>query len=153
VHHLHAASTVNGIIQEYGIYKAVGASYSVDNSETVAGKSTVGKFVLTKTTDKVPLKKGISFGLKWSASGFLDTDKIELVHILEHPRITKPNGISSRLSKESYMYKPVNGIISHTEGYTIGKSYEMVPGQYIFSVIYNNNVIIKKSFTIMNNHE
>lgn len=141
-----SAEEIAGSIEEYGIYKHVGEKKTVYAPETATSYSTFGNFVRVKKTDKIPVIKGISFGFKWSANGFQDSDKIKITHLLVHPPIRMPNGKVSEESLETYFYKPVNGMISHTEGYSFTEDYELVDGKYVFSVIYNNKVIIKKTF-------
>ena len=143
---LLAAQEITGNIEEYGIYNPVGTQKTISAPKTAAGHSTFGDFVKIKTTDTIPVIKGLSFGIKWSAYGFQDVSKIEITHLLEHPPLTKPNGIVSNKSVETYFYKPVKGKISHSEGYSFTEDYELVEGEYTFSVIYNNIVILKKTF-------
>ncbi|PCJ33711.1 MAG: hypothetical protein COA75_14875 [Cellvibrionales bacterium] len=143
---VHATSSVVGTIEEYGIYKSVGALDTFASSGTAAKHSTFGSYAFVKKTNKVQIAKGVSFGFVWSASGFPDIDAISITHILEHPPIITPNGETVRVSKETYYYKPVNGKITHTEGYSFFDDFELVEGQYKFTVLYKGNTIVTKTF-------
>jgi len=143
-----AQEQIRGEILEFGIYQFVGEQATISAPETAAGKATSSNATFVKTTDQIPLVKGLTFGFKWSATGFPEKDSIELVHILEHPLLKLPNGGYSSISRESYQYKPVNSSITHTEGYTFTYDYELIEGQYKFSVLYNNTPFITKTFTV-----
>lgn len=125
---LFAEEPITGNFEEYAIYSLVGPQRTAYSPETTVGHSTYGNYVQIKTTDKIPLVKGLSFGFKWSAYGFPNVQKIELTHVMEHPPLNKTGGIVKRESKEKRFYKPVNGEIRHTEGYRFSEDLELTEG-------------------------
>ena len=142
----HAAGSIESTIEEYGIYKSVGALDTYASNGTAAKHSTFGTYVFVKKTEKVHLAKGVSFGFVWSASGFPNENSISITHLLEHPPLRTPDGSTVTESKETYFYKPVNGKIKHTEGYSFSEEFELVEGQYKFTVFYKDKAIVTKTF-------
>ncbi len=137
-----------GKVTEFGIYSAKGKQTSFDAPETAAGHSTIGDFEIIKMTDQIPMTKGLAFGFKWAAYGFPNSHEIKLLHVLEHPLLTTPDGKVSNSSNETHFYKPINGKIENTEGYMFTEDFELVEGQNKFSIIYDGKEIVSKALQV-----
>jgi hypothetical protein len=107
----HAVAPVSpptGEIVRYGLCEQR-ATYSYAKPQSTAGYATTGSLRLTDTTTDVPLRRGIAFGFVWKASNLPDHPVI--TYRVDHPSITRPDGITLTHFEEELEEQATNGVV------------------------------------------
>ena len=139
---------VLGRIMDYGI---IGSDIT-QNEYAIPGTgrtATVASLSIAQTTDEIPFQKDVSFGIVWSAIGFTSDEKQKITFRVEHPPMRLPNGKTVTSEEEVIIIHPMGGFYVSTDGYSLTEDFEMVQGQWTFSVFHEGNVIVTKSFQIV----
>ena len=143
-------ATLNGIVDEYGIYaidKTDEHTWVSKNSTSPLIHENRGYLLINKTST-VPLKKGITFGLGFTINN-CKSGPWQYDLTIVHPKIIKPDG------KVSYGYTGkrdlycTDGKVSAIRSYTFDHDYEMSAGEWKFEVRFNGNLLLEKSFNIV----
>jgi len=136
---------------QFGIYKATKKGRIANSAATNTGK-VVRKPVLehVSMTDRIPLVKDTYFGLQyrlWNLPTEVTVKRVmELRSVLIHPEMTLPDG-----SKSTGWDRPVKGIVKSQQvlgfdGYTFNEDYELVEGDWIFQVWYQDQKLVERKF-------
>jgi hypothetical protein len=105
----------------YGIYKVLDPGTDYSHSESTAGYATEGvKVTLINRTTKVPLQKGVVFGLNYEAEGFPPDAPALIVYRVKHPPITKPGGKITTGFDEPFPTMPKGGKLKTGNYYQCG---------------------------------
>lgn len=140
-------------IVDYGIYTLTAKKVSIPSDTDTAGyTSYVQKktdVVLETQTTQIPTKKGTVFGFRFDILSWPDGwhDKITLKY--EHPEIVRPDGKKStgfEIRKRTRERKapPDDGIV-----YSLSEDFELVPGKWTLSVLYKDEPVLTKTFTLV----
>jgi len=142
------SNQVTGEITEYGIYKP-GDFFDVKYNSK-APTNLIKGYERTppyKVTDLIPVELGLTFGFCYSISGIDNGNKIQIEWMVKHPKY-KP---SSKNNKTSYSYFKTlnveNRVASFCPIYTFEKDWELVEGDWEFTVSYNSKALLNKSFS------
>jgi hypothetical protein len=137
-------------IVNFGIYEVVKKGMRYEHKESTAGYTEKGgDLVLVETTTEVPLKKGIAFGIEWEAQG-LPSIPIKITWRVKHPRTTKPDGTVSAGFDETLRVRPKEGKIGRRfDCYILSEDWEMLPGEWCLSVVYEGKVLCEKVFHVL----
>lgn len=139
--------TVSAKIVNFGIYKVVKTGNQYSHEESTAGYAEEGiQTTLVKSTTKIPLRKGIAFGFEWEAEGFPRDTPIKISYRIRHPETTKPDGTISSGFDEPFPLLLEDGKIKTGDYYQISEDWELLPGEWCLSVVYENNVLFEKVF-------
>jgi len=143
--------TVTARIVNFGIYEVVKKGTLYEHRESTAGYTEKGGGVaFVKSTTEIPLKKGITFGIEWEAEGFPDKMPIEIIWRVKHPRTTKPDGTVSAGFDETLRFRPKEGKIERSiDCYILTEDWEMLPGEWSLSVVYEGKVLCEKVFHVL----
>lgn len=114
--------------------------------QSTAGYATTGPLRLTEITTDVPLRKGIGFGFVWRAHNLPDHPVI--TYRVEHPAITRPDGVTLTHFEEDLQEEATNGSIETIDCYMLSESHELVPGQWTLSVFFRGSLLARKSFQV-----
>ena len=137
-------------IVEFGIYEVVKKGIQYEHKESTAGYAEEGGEVkLVETTTTIPLKKGIAFGFEWEAEG-LPNMPIKIAMRVKHPQTTKPDGTVSTGFDEMLSLYPKKGRIERRgDYYALSEDWEMVPGEWTLSMVYEGRVLCEKVFHVV----
>ncbi len=139
-----------GSIIEYGIYEVLKPGIVYEHKESTAGYAEEGGNVkLVEKTTRIPLKKGIAFGFKWEARGLPDIS-IKIAMRVKHPPTTRPDGTKSSGFEEMLPFFPERGRVEPREDlYVLSEDWEMLPGEWTLSMVYEGKVLCEKVFTVI----
>ena len=96
---VEAAADIQGKIVNYGLFKVSGKEEILKSPETPSGVTRVpaGTPILTATTNRIPAKIGVRFGMWYEITNLPIKDgELEVVKSATHPAITKPDGTTSK---------------------------------------------------------
>ena len=145
------AQDLKAQVFQFGIYKATKKGRITNSSETNTGK-VVRKPTLehVSMTDRIPLLKDTYFGLQyrlWNLPTEVTVKRVmPLRSVLIHPEMTLPDG-----SRSSGWDRSVKGIVKSQQvlgfdGYAFNEDYELVEGDWIFQVWYQDQKLIERKF-------
>ena len=137
-------------IVEFGIYEVAKMGIQYEHKESTAGYAQEAVEVrLVEKTTTIPLKKGITFGFEWEADG-LPGMPIKIAMRVKHPETTKPDGTVSTGFDEMLSFYPEKGRIERRgDYYSISEDWEMLPGEWALSMIYEGRVLCEKVFHVV----
>jgi len=140
---------LKGHVSRPGLYRLVRSSGVIDDPSTGTGKSTVKPVVeLVRTTERIPLVKGGQMYLQYRIWPLPSLPAhVELRRVVKHPEMTLPDGSISTGS--DYMIKgkiSSNQVIAYT-GYGLDEEYELVEGDWVFEIWYQDKKVIEQKFT------
>lgn len=140
---------LNGHVGRAGLYRLVRSGGVIDDPSTSTGKSVLKPVVeLVRTTDRIPLIKGGQMYLQYRIWPLpAQTAYADLRRVLKHPPMTLPDGSVSTGS--DYMIK---GKVSSSQaigytGYGLDEDYELVEGDWIFEIWYQDRKMVDQTFT------
>jgi len=119
---------------------------SYSQPQSTAGYATTGLLRLTEATTDVPLRKGIGFGFIWKARNL--PDRPVITYRVEHPAITRPDGVTLDHFEEDLEEQAANGSIETIDCYMLSEEHELVPGVWTLSVFFRGSLLAKKSFRV-----
>jgi len=139
-----------GKIIGYGIYKVVDQGVRYQDKKSTAGYADRGvQVALISKTESIPLKKGVTFGIQWEAQG-LPEGPVKILIKVKHPRTTKPDGRISTSSDEIRSFVSEKGQIKNAgDYYQLSEDWEMLPGEWSISIVYEGKVLCKKVFNVV----
>lgn len=140
---------LTGKIGQRGLYRLVRSGGVINDPKTGTGKAVSKPVVqLVRSTERIPLMKGAQMYLKYRIWPLPDLPAyVDLRRVLKHPEMTLPDGSVSTGS--DYMIKgkvSVNQVIAYT-GYGLDEDYELVEGDWVFEIWYQDTKIIEQKFT------
>ena len=145
-----AFQMVSGQITQAGIYEAESIEQMKAPETTTGYTSTAKNMKLVKTTDTIPAKLGISFGFEYVLIGLEPNKNFNLKKIISHPKITKPDGsISEGYEMMITEQADAFGTLKDISGYIFSNDYEIQPGEWKFTLMYGNEKLIEKIFTVV----
>lgn len=134
-----------GEVVRYGLcVQSDAKSYS--QPQSAAGYATTGPLRLTETTADIPLRKGVGFGFIWKAHHL--PERPIVTYRVEHPAITRPDGVTLDHFEEDLEEQAANGTIETIDCYVLGEDHELVPGVWTLSVFFHGALLAKKSFRV-----
>jgi hypothetical protein len=141
--------TLKGHVGRAGLYRLVRSGGVIDDPSTTTGKSVLKPVVeLVRSTDRIPLIKGVQMYLQYRIWPLPEqVAYANLRRVLKHPPMTLPDGSTSTGS--DYMIKgkvSANQAIGYT-GYGLDEDYELVEGDWIFEIWYQDRKMIEQKFT------
>jgi len=145
-----AFQMVSGQITQAGIYEAASVE-KVKSPETDTGyTSNATGLKLIKSTDDIPARLGMTFGLEYVLIGLEPNMSFSLKRIISHPKITKPDGSVSE-GYEMMITKQADafGTLKDIQGYIFNEPYEVRPGEWKFTLIYRDQKLIEKTFRVI----
>lgn len=141
-----APPQVQGInITEYGIYTAAKTVKQIGKDERGDAIYASGPTQLTKSTTKVPLQKGIRFGLKYTVVGTPAGADVPIRIVLRYPPpgLRKP-GASSPIPSDAETVTAklgAPGFVDYAPG-------ELVPGQWTYEFWSGKKKLAEQAFTL-----
>ncbi len=142
-------ANIQGRVLGYGILEAANASTNVAPGLAQATNAASLPPTISVTTNRIPAKLGLSFGMLYEVSGFkTNTDVVELVTLTRFPTMAFPDKTTAntftRLTKS-----PVrNGRTWGISAFTFEQPVELVPGEWQLVVGYGNKTVAQQSFSV-----
>jgi hypothetical protein len=146
-----SASEIKGKITSYGIFKISGKEEIVKSPETTSGITRIpaGTPTLTTSTDRIPAKIGVRFGMWYEISNLPISDgEVELTKIARHPVVTKPDGSISTGFTFIEKLQVKDGRVIGWTGYGFDHDYELVAGDWEFEMQFKGKTVCKQKFTV-----
>ena len=141
--------SVTARIVDYGIYKIIDPGAYYAHPESTAGYASQGvKLTLINRTTRVPLQKGIVFGLEYEAEGFGFDGPVLIIYRVKHPSITRPDGTVTTGFDEEFPSIVSEGKLKTGDFYCLSEDWELVPGEWSIAVIYEGRVLVEKTFQV-----
>jgi len=139
---------LKGHVGRPGLYRLVRSGGVIDDPSTGTGKSVVKPVVeLVKTTEHIPLIKGGQIYLQYRIWPLpAHPTYVDLRRILRHPKMILPDGSVSTGSDNMIKGRvSSNQIIAYT-GYGLDEDYELVEGEWVFEIWYQDKKVIEQKF-------
>ncbi|HSY42969.1 MAG TPA: DUF3859 domain-containing protein [Candidatus Acidoferrum sp.] len=149
---LAAAAGIDGKISDYGIFKETGDqdSFGAPQSPSGVGHIIHSPPMLVATTNRIPAKLGIGFGVAYEVQNPAaeDGEQLNAEIRVSYPSITRPDGSISKsfttYNQSFYQkHKAIGSIV-----YTFDHDYEVVTGTWRFEVTVGGKLIGNKEFTV-----
>ncbi len=96
-------------------------------------------------TTEICAGAGTMFGIRYRLSDNAADDLWTLEIRTQHPMLHAPSGRSGDTG--SYLTHLTRGSLGYT-GWTVEYPYEHVPGDYMFSLVHNDQTVIRKTFHV-----
>ena len=140
---------LTGSVNQHGLYKLVRSGGVVDDPDTNTGK-VIAKpvIVLVESTERIPLIKGAQMYLQYRIKPLPDHPVyVDFRQVLKHPEMTLPDGSVATGSDIPFKGKvSVNQSIGYV-GYGFDEDYELVEGDWVFEVWYQDKKLVEQTFT------
>jgi hypothetical protein len=142
------SSTLIAEVTEYGLYeRGVERIYADPNSLSGQSRGSTG-YKLKLTTQNVPLVIGTSFGFCYKITGYPKGVKPEITIKGAHPPFSRPGETPKNQHDFVRNLQPVNGIRSDCSGYGFDHPYELVAGNWIFTVVVDGRSVLSQAFLV-----
>lgn len=148
-----AKKIARGMVFEYGIYNAQRKGRVLGNLTTNTGKVVTRPVLeLSETTNRIPLVKDTYFAYRYR---LLDLPKeevgkpvIELRKVLIHPPMNLPDGTVSTGWDRMARGRTSAGQVIAFDGYVFSEDYELVAGDWIFQIWFQDKMLVEQTFTV-----
>lgn len=140
---------VAGRVNQRGLYKLLRSGGVVDDPSTSTGKVVAKPVIqLVESTDRIPLIRGAQMYVQYRIKPFPDTPVyVDFKQVLKHPEMTLPDGSVSTGAEIPFKGKvSVNQSIGYI-GYGFDEDYELVEGDWVFEIWYQDKKIVEQTFT------
>ena len=141
---------VSGQLTQAGIYEAASVKKVKAPVTDTGYTSNATGLKLIKSTDNIPAKLGLTFGFEYVLIGLEPNKPFSLKRIISHPKITKPDGSVSE-GYEMMITKQADafGTLKDIQGYIFNEPYEVQPGEWKFTLMYQDQKLIEKTFHVV----
>lgn len=140
---------LKGKVSRPGLYRLVRSGGIINDPSTGTGKSVVKPVVeLVKTTQRIPLIKSGQMYFQYRIWPLpAQPAHVDLRRVVKHPKMTLPDGSVSTGSDRMIKGKiSSNQVIAYT-GYGLDEDYELVEGEWVFEIWYQDEKVIEQKFT------
>ena len=138
----------SGRILQWGLYTLLRGGEIVDSARTTTGKA-VSSPVITRDreTDRIPLIKDKYMAYQYRLSNLPGTRTVKLRRVLKHPPFRLPDGTVSNGSDFMITKKLERGEVFAYDTYALNEDYEMVAGEWVFQIWYQDKMLVEQIFT------
>lgn len=134
-------------IGDFGVFVPVGGAMQSALPEATSGaKKTLGGVRFVERTRMIPAKKGVQFGFTYEITGVTDPKPMEVMVIVTHPSIRKPDGTVSTGFKFKEKVPVADGTAKGFTGYSFDHDYELVQGEWKFEFWVREGKILECTF-------
>lgn len=145
------AADIQGKILNCGLFRFSGKEEVVKSPETTSGVTRVapGTPILVASTNRVPAKIGVRFGMTYEIINVAAPDgQIKVTKIARHPKITKPDGTTSEGFTFAEPQWIKGGRVVGWTGYGFDHDYELAAGDWEFEMQLEGRTLLKQKFTV-----
>lgn len=115
--------------------------------QSTAGYATYGDLEIVADATVIPLKKNVAFGFAWRATGLPDDAEVDF--IIQHPRITRPDGKALEGFVETLKPPSHDGVVLSTDCYILSEDHELVAGKWVIEVKYKGRSLARREFDVV----
>jgi hypothetical protein len=147
------AADIKGKVASYGLFKISGKEEVVKSPKTPSGVTRIsaGTPILTKSTNRVPAKIGVCFGMWYEITNVPVPDgEVEVTKITRHPTMTKPDGKTSKGFTTTEKQRVKDGRLTGWTGYSLDHDFELVTGEWEIEMQVNGTSVCSQKFTVFN---
>jgi len=140
---------LQGKVSQRGLYRVVRSGGVVDDDKTTTGKVISNPVIQqVESTERIPLVKGASMYLQYKIWSLPNRPAyVDLRRVLKHPEMSLPDGTVTTGSNFEVKRKvSSNHVIVYT-GYGFDEDYELVEGDWVFEIWYQDKKLIEQKFT------
>lgn len=132
----------------YGLFKQRISGRVIKDPDTSTGKLIRGSTLefAGDDTERVPLSQGVRFGYRYWLKLPPDQKRYSLKRVLIHPVMTLPDGSTVSRSERTINKHATHGIVTAIDAYAFNEDYELVEGEWIFQLWYNENMLLEQKF-------
>ena len=136
----------------YGLFKQRTSGRVVTNPDTNTGKLIRGTTLefMGYDTNRVPLRKGVRFGYRYWLKLPPDQKRPSFKRVLIHPEMTLPDGSTVSRSERILKKHATHGIVTAIDAYALSEDYELVEGEWVFQLWYNEQMLVEQKFIAFN---
>ncbi|MFA7554193.1 MAG: DUF3859 domain-containing protein [Spongiibacteraceae bacterium] len=137
-------------VEKAGIYQPLELPQSVFKADTTAGYASVLSTRFLHATHRIPLQKKTIFGFNYSISETsVDAEWVPVSIKVTHPETADYLGnVSTGFTQLSAARLKADGRYHNSALYIFSESYEMVPGDWTITVIYDNQISASQTFYV-----
>jgi len=147
----NVAKEAKGNVFEYGIYNAQRKGRVRTDIATNTGKVITRPVLkLSETTNRIPLLKNTYFAYRFR---LLDLPKeavkkptVNIRKVLIHPMMTLPDGSTSTGWDRVVRARTSISQVIAFDGYAFNEDYELVEGDWIFQIWFNDKKLVEQKF-------
>ncbi|MCK5092459.1 MAG: DUF3859 domain-containing protein [Gammaproteobacteria bacterium] len=138
-----------GKVTKRGLYEVIRSGGLVDSPNTSTGKAISKPVIqLVRQTDRIPLVKDAHMSLQYRIWNLPERPAYtKLRRVLKHPPMKLPDGTVTTGSDYMITGKVLYGQVVAYTGYGLNEDYEMVEGDWIFQIWYEDKKMIEQKFT------
>ena len=142
------AKPPSGRVLRYGIFSPVRGGKVVESEQTTTGKA-LSNLVMTfiRETEQIPIKKDRLLAYQYRLSNIPVKGYVELRRVLQHPAFTRPDGTVTTGSNYTIKKKVERNEVFAYDVYGLNETYEMVAGEWIFQIWYQDRKLVEQKFT------
>ncbi len=145
---LNGSREVVGQLKNFGVIEIQDYGVEFNNSDATAGYShELVKMKIANRTEFIELKQDITFGIEWCLDGITE-DVVDFALATRHPKTTDSSGKVKTSSIAYFTGESKKGRFCSIDAYSLSESWELVEGDWVLSIIYNDQEIVKKKFVI-----
>jgi hypothetical protein len=132
-------------IVQYGLFRADIVGKQRDPGGV--SHNVVDNICHVATTEVVPMKIGVHFGVRYKVTGPVKGEPVMLKKVLRYPAVMTPPAPARPASLVSNFVELPAGASSYTE-YALEQPWELVPGRWTFQFFERDRKLAEFSFTV-----
>ena len=137
-----------GKVTKFGLFRERGKGWVQDDTSAGTGKVIRGATLeFTEDTHRIPLRKGVVFGYRYWLKFPSDENRASFRRVLIHPQMILPDDSNVTRSERNIGKGTTNGIVTSIDAYALSEDYELVEGEWIFQLWYENKMLAEQRFT------
>lgn len=148
VNNVTVSNLIYGKVIKSGQFELVRGGQLVNDTRTSTGKS-FSKPVLKQlnANNRIAVQENAYFAYQYRIGNLPDVSWVDLRRVLIHPKMTLPNGSVSMGSDFIIKRRVQAGQVIAYDGYGLNEAYELVEGDWIFQLWYQNKILVEQKFT------
>ena len=137
-------------IQNFGVYELLEKTQRQFSANTTAGYESVIRARLLEQSTDIALEKGVVFGFNYRITDHtVNQQWVPVVVEYQHPELRDFLGrLRSGFRRNSAARLQADGHFGNGAYYIFSEPEEMVAGDWLIRVIYKDNVVAQKRFTV-----
>jgi hypothetical protein len=147
-----APGTSRGKVLDYGIVAPHPRGKTVATPQTPSGVTQLPELPprITTTTDRIPAKLGVQFGIAYEITGLAakDDEEVEVELSVSFPDMTKPDGSVTKGFNYTAKSPVAGGVLCGVSFYSFDHEYELAVGTWRFEVRQAGKTMASKAFTV-----
>jgi hypothetical protein len=137
-----------GKATRYGLFRERARGFVREDSKASTGKSIRRPTLeFAEDTQRIPLRTGVYFGYQYWLRLPPDEGKPVLKRVLIHPEMTLPDGSKVSRSERKFRKRATHGIVTAIDAYALSDDYELVEGDWVFQLWYQDKMLVEAKFT------